>query len=432
MTLAANLFSDTYLKFTQVFSRIHVREDGPEIRIPEKTIRCIWNDQLFRTADLKTTDDENLEVIFPGYWNFGSGPDFKNAAIKVDGKTLEGDVEIHVYATDWKAHGHSSNPDFDNVILHVFMWKGRGSEKRRMKSHGQKSHKIPGAHIFELEVKNFLTKGILELNDELDFDSYPILNQFNYGRCHKPLAGLTQKRLVHLLNAAGEARVFTKMERFHDRIILNGYEQTFYEGVAEALGYPINKLPFQTLAERLPLATLKNALPEKTRKSELVLHVQAMMFGIAGFMDSPALDPKNFPPGERKYFSKLEKLWRHYCTLIPCSTLKAEDWKFARIRPANYPYRRIAALAHLVVRHQQIGMFENYIKEFTAVINQSGNKGYAAKIPKTVYSFFCVDSKDYWSTHFTPGGKKISPLPFRDSKRRLRPDSSSMDLHMRA
>jgi hypothetical protein len=36
------------------------------------------------------------------------------------------------------------------------------------------------------------------------------------------------KKFTHLLNAAGEARVFTKMERFRDSVIVEGYEQTFY------------------------------------------------------------------------------------------------------------------------------------------------------------------------------------------------------------
>jgi hypothetical protein len=47
--------------------------------------------------------------------------------------------------------------------------------------------------------------------------------------------------LTQLLNAAGEARVLRKLERFHDSIIIEGYEQIFYRGVAEALGYPNNK-----------------------------------------------------------------------------------------------------------------------------------------------------------------------------------------------
>ena len=109
--IAAEKFSDAYLKFTRVLNQFEVREEDHTIRVPEKVIRYIWNDQLFCTPKLKTQDDQNLEIIYPGYWNFGKGPDFTNSTIKVNGKVYEGDVELHVYATDWESHGHSQNPD---------------------------------------------------------------------------------------------------------------------------------------------------------------------------------------------------------------------------------------------------------------------------------------------------------------------------------
>ncbi len=272
------LFSDAYLKFTHLYNQLQVREEDNTIRVPEKVIRCIWNDQLFCTPSLKTREGQNLEIVYPGYWNFGKGPDFTSATIKVNGKTYEGDVELHVYATDWNAHGHSRNPDFDNVILHVYMWQGRGKEPRG------KRQDLP----FQFEIKDYLTKGILDLNDELDFENYPVLNHCNLGLCHQPLAELSQEKLTQLLNAAGEARVFTKMERFHDSIIIEGYEQTFYRGVAEALGYPENKQPFQVLADTLPLSELTSLVPAKASKNEKVLHYQALLFGISGLMDNDA------------------------------------------------------------------------------------------------------------------------------------------------
>jgi hypothetical protein len=74
-------------------------------------------------------------------------------------------------------------------------------------------------HELELELKERLTKGILELNNELDFNSYPVLNQYKFGLCHQPLTRLSSEKLVHLLNVAGDARIFTKMNRFNDRVI---------------------------------------------------------------------------------------------------------------------------------------------------------------------------------------------------------------------
>ena len=40
-------FTDLYLKFTQLYTRTHVEEESEE-RVPEKVIRCVWNDQLIK------------------------------------------------------------------------------------------------------------------------------------------------------------------------------------------------------------------------------------------------------------------------------------------------------------------------------------------------------------------------------------------------
>ena len=384
------LFSDAYLKFTHLYNQLQVREEDNTIRVPEKVIRCIWNDQLFCTPSLKTREGQNLEIVYPGYWNFGKGPDFTSATIKVNGKTYEGDVELHVYATDWNAHGHSGNPDFDNVILHVYMWQGRGKEPRG------KRQDLP----FQFEIKDYLTKGILDLNDELDFENYPVLNHCNFGLCHQPLAELSQEKLTQLLNAAGEARVFTKMERFHDSIIIEGYEQTFYRGVAEALGYPENKQPFQVLADTLPLSELTSLVPAKARKNEKVLHYQALLFGISGLMDKDA---------EKKAgFRKLLPIWKAYRERVPGSPLTKKDWCFRAIRPANYPYRRIAGLAHLIVRHEKTGMFADFMGSYQKILTSSGDKIPDKKTLNAFNNFFCVASDDYWANHYTPDGKTLS------------------------
>ena len=384
------LFSDAYLKFTHLYNQLQVREEDNTIRVPEKVIRCIWNDQLFCTPSLKTREGQNLEIVYPGYWNFGKGPDFTSATIKVNGKTYEGDVELHVYATDWNAHGHSRNPDFDNVILHVYMWQGRGKEPRG------KRQDLP----FQFEIKDYLTKGILDLNDELDFENYPVLNHCNLGLCHQPLAELSQEKLTQLLNAAGEARVFTKMERFHDSIIIEGYEQTFYRGVAEALGYPENKQPFQVLADTLPLSELTSLVPPKASKNEKVLHYQALLFGISGLMDKNA---------EKKAgFRKLLPIWKAYRERVPGSPLTKKDWCFRAIRPANYPYRRIAGLAHLIVRHEKTGMFADFMGSYQKILTSSGDKIPDKKTLNAFNNFFCVASDDYWANHYTPDGKTLS------------------------
>jgi hypothetical protein len=384
-------FSDAYLKFTQVYNQMEVREEDHTIRVPEKVIRCIWNDQLFCTPSLKTQDGQDLEIVYPGYWNFGKGPDFTSATIKVNGKTYDGDVELHVYSTDWNAHGHSGNPDFDNVILHVYMWQGRGKESRAK----VQQKELP----FQFEIKDYLTKGILDLNDELDFETYPVLNHCNVGLCHQPLAKLSEEKLTQLLNAAGEARVFTKMERFHDSIIIEGYEQTFYRGVAEAMGYPENKQAFQTLADTLPLSELTGLVPKKIRKTERALHYQAILFGLSGLMTHDT----EKKPG----FQKLLPIWKIYQDQVPPTPLTKKDWSFRAIRPANYPYRRIAALAHLMVRHEKAGIFADFMGSYQKILAACGDEIPDNKTLNTFNDFFCVSADDYWASHYTPDGKTL-------------------------
>ena len=383
-------FSDAFLKFTDIYNQLQVREEDHTIRVPEKVIRCIWNDQLFCTPSLKTKDDQDLEIIYPGYWNFGKGPDFTNATIKVNGKVCKGDVELHVYATDWKAHGHSQNPDFDKVILHVYMWQGRGKESRPQTKHQDAP--------FQFEIKDYLTKGIIDLNNELDFDNYPALNSSNVGLCHQPLAQLSEEKLTHLLNAAGEARVHTKMERFHDSVIVEGYEQTFYRGVAEALGYPENKQPFRALADSLPLTVLKSLVPAKCRKEEKVLHYQALLFGVSGLMNE---SNKN-----KAGFRKLQPKWKSYKDRVP--SLNKEAWSFRSIRPANYPYRRLAGLAHLLVRHEKQGMFADFMGIYQKMLASSEQGVPDKKSLKSFNDFFCLSVDDYWANHYTPDGKTLA------------------------
>lgn len=389
------MFSDGHLKES---ATPVAREENPP-PVPEKVIRCVWNDQLFHTPHLKTTKGHALEIVFPGYWNFGSGPDFQNAAIRIEGELLEGDVELHVFGCDWKSHGHSENNEYDNVILHVFMWAERSRPAK------QKNQSRP--HIHELELKSFLKHGLLKMSQQFDFESYPVLNPFNQGLCHQPLSKLSEDQLAHLLDAAGEARLQTKMDRFHDRIIFEGYEQTFYEGVAEALGYPGNKAPFRALAERLPLEILHSLVPTHKSLTQRTLSIQALMYGVSGLIDFSTLDLSKFPENDQPYFDKMKKIWDQHSDRLEDRLMSPRDWQFGKMRPANFPYRRIAGLSRLLTHHSKNGLFQDFLKALQSASSKSNQNALTASTRKQLLSFFCMEAKDYWTRHYTPGGKVL-------------------------
>ena len=85
----------------------------------ERLLQYIWQFQHFNKVDLRTTNGEALQVIFPGHINFNQGPDFLDAKLILDRTTWAGSVELHLEAGDWMKHGHDNDENYRNVILHV-------------------------------------------------------------------------------------------------------------------------------------------------------------------------------------------------------------------------------------------------------------------------------------------------------------------------
>ncbi|MBQ3809008.1 MAG: DUF2851 family protein, partial [Kiritimatiellae bacterium] len=81
----------------------------------ERHLQCIWADARLRPAALATTGGEPVEVLSPGVWNGGPGPDVRGAVRRIGGRRAAGDVEIHVRPSDWAAHGHGGDPRYDRV-----------------------------------------------------------------------------------------------------------------------------------------------------------------------------------------------------------------------------------------------------------------------------------------------------------------------------
>ena len=64
-------------------------------------------------------DGRRLRIRFPGVPAPGYGPDARDAVIELDGAELCGDVELHLRASGWRAHGHYEDPAYARVVLHV-------------------------------------------------------------------------------------------------------------------------------------------------------------------------------------------------------------------------------------------------------------------------------------------------------------------------
>ena len=316
----------------------------------ESFLHYIWKFKRFPTNELSTTEGEPLQILSTGIHNFDAGPDFLNGKVKIGDTVWAGNIEIHINASDWEKHNHSSDPAYDNVILHVVF---NGDTDIRRKD----STIIP---MLELA-------GIIDLNL---YDKYEqIITSRDWIPCNKHLSFLDN----FILNAWLERLLIERLEQktsiFRNFLTLNknNWEETFYQLLARHFGMKVNSLPFELLAKGLPstiLAKHKNNLHQ----------LEALLFGQAGLLDQIFVD--EYPKRLQKEYDFLRKKY----DLQP---LQGHLWKLLRLRPANFPTIRIAQFAALV--HHSSHLFSKIIE---------------AKEIDTLKKFFDINVSDYWSDHY--------------------------------
>ncbi|MCX6012981.1 MAG: DUF2851 family protein, partial [Chloroflexi bacterium] len=199
-------------------------------KVSEVIVAFIWEKQLFSSPD--------LYCIYPGRKNNDSGPDFKDAVlINSSGKTLSGDIEIHVKASDWYSHGHHRDPAYNKVVLHITLW-----EDNIKKILLQNGAVIPNFSLYPV------------LTHSWDKILYHYKN--NQEMQHRCL--IQPHSTPDIILNAGEQRFQLKVEAFRKRLNNENSSQVIYSGIMRALGYSKNKEQFELLSKSIPLTILKN------------------------------------------------------------------------------------------------------------------------------------------------------------------------------
>lgn len=294
---------------------------APRFPYTERHLHILWFDDSLRPAGMKTLRGEPVSVESPGRWNLEAGPDFKGAVLRVgrEQRRLSGDVEIHVSPADWKNHGHFSDPRYDGVRFHV-TWFGGVPDKKLFP---------PGTIHISL---NSIPAADLE---SFDLTAYPYEEPRACGIF--PLAEASPDTAVHLLESAGEARLFRKAERIAWLIKHYGAVQTLYEESAAVLGYKNNKVPFRKLARLLPVSSLEQYASDWET-------VYAVLLGVSGLL--PLQAEAGWRTEVKAYFRSLwDCWWREQHKWDEIKPLNDEEWSFSGLRPLNHPVRRLCALA---------------------------------------------------------------------------------------
>lgn len=305
-------------------------------RVLERLLHCIWSEQLFRkTLNL---DGKALQISSPGWWNLEAGPDFRSAEIFLDGLRLAGDVEIHLSSGDWYQHRHHEDARYNNVVLHVVLYRS-----------GKECVKQNGETVLELEMKDHLLEELRVLQERIPIHEFPFGPQVNVRLCRRFLDELDGPSTERLMDSAGNLRMRVKKDRFLNRIKTAGFEQALYEGVMEGMGYKQSRYAFRELSRRVTFEELL-ALDLPTRRG--IDAMAAAMLGTAGLMDDFSqmrLQPSD--PETGAYLDDLFRQWRRVRDRFAPRRMIGFCWYPSSTRPANFPARRITAVAAFLHYH---------------------------------------------------------------------------------
>jgi hypothetical protein len=342
-------------RYAEMRATPRVRESALFVspRIPsELELQARWFAGDFGKHFVSTTGDK-IDIAQFGVWNREAGPDFRDAAISINGaEPTRGCIEIDVLDRNWEAHGHAINPAFEETVLHVFVEKSDREFFARTKS----NRNVSQVWIDPTALPEAFNANV------------PLARP---GRCQAPLRDLPEERVRSVLDAAARFRLQQKANRIRNKIDSHGRDEVLFQELAAALGYKENKLPFTLIAQRLPLKFLR----KKPRDTE------SLLFGVAGFLQTANLDV--YKKSTREYVRQLWDRWWPHRDALQRLILPAKVWRISNTRPVNHPQRRLAALATLA--REWLGL----------------QRALAKRNISAAHDFFPSLEHPFWNFHYT-------------------------------
>lgn len=322
----------------------------------EKLMQYVWQHRLWLPSDMSTTDGLRVDVIDPGLLNTNAGPDFFNAKIRIGDRLWVGNVEIHVRASDWHRHGHDADPAYDSVVLHVV-----GRDDTRI--YRRNSEEIPQlvmacAADFSKSYHEMVNNPVAELP------------------CAEHIPAIDSIYLTDWVTSLGFERLYAKSERIatYAKRFNGDWGQAIYVALARALGFGINGDAFERLAFATPLRQLM-------RHRGSAETIEGALFGQAGFLDNISAEGS-----EADYIARLKQEYAFLAAKYGLERPHDLGWKMSRMRPQNFPYRRVATLAQMVAQGFAIGYDLLHIE----------NVDDARRL-------FSIQLDGFWSSRFTFG-----------------------------
>ena len=329
----------------------------------EDLLYFIWKHNKLSSKQLCTGNNQTILVKATGIQNRVSGPDFFNAKVEIDGQLWAGNVEMHLKSSDWYAHHHETDENYDNVILHV-VWEDDIAVFRK-----------DGSQIPTLEVKHYVSEELLNRYRDLLENSRP-----SFINCEKDLKELDPFLVENWLHRLYIERLEHKSELIMDLLETskNDWEAVLFKLLAKNFGSRVNGPYFLERAKQLDFSIVRKTSNEP-------LQLEALLFGHFGLL--------NVSDCTDTYYLQLHKEYT-YLTQKFGLTESLSKPDFFGLRPANFPTIRISQLVSLYLGNQSIF---SKLMDLNKLVD--------------IYQVFEVSTGLYWEDHYTFG---------KTSKRRVK------------
>lgn len=334
----------------------------------ELELQSLWFAGAFG-REFVTTAGQKVEITQFGHWNHSAGPDFADASVCLeDTEMRRGPIELDPDVRDWERHGHGENPQYEDVVLHVFFQTGPEQFYTRTLNHRE----VPQVR---LRISDY---------EELGALSY-VPADAHLGRCSYTFTDLDDERVHTLLEAAAQFRLERKARRLNRIREIHGIDQALYQGIAEALGYRNNAFPMRVLSQRASLSMLQ--------KRDGTAAIDALLFGLAGFLEGERhveSDSESTTAYQRSLWSR----WWQDRNDWSAVTSTPLPWKTVGVRPQNHPQRRLGALTHLAAKWKPFA-------------DQALGAHFDLKLTE---AFLTSLAHPYWDHHYTLRAASTKPL----------------------
>ncbi|MCK0158406.1 DUF2851 family protein [Cellulophaga sp. F20128] len=325
----------------------------------EDLLHFIWKYKKVQLKGLHTTKGEAIVVESVGTHNTNAGPDFFNAKLTIGSQLWAGNVELHIKASDWYAHNHEVDENYNNVILHV-VWEDDATIFR-----------ADNSEIPTLELKAFIAPTLLKAYQNL-FDT----RNKNFINCEKEIGGVDQFLFQNWLD-----RLFIERLEKKSAVVFNllkesknDWEQVLFVMLMKNFGSIINGESFYAIAKSIDYKVFRKICNDPVKTESLLL-------GAAGLLgDKDVLDV---------YYSRLNTEYTFLKRKFKVADETVVKAAFYRLRPTNFPTIRLSQIANLYGKHQTL---------FAVLMRTTSLK--------EMYEVFNVAASAYWDDHYTFG--KIS------------------------